>query len=211
MRNFLIDLDGVHYSTSYVSEPSILTAALSTLKKLNFPMEAEQALIEESKTCKNYDLYHPFEEIADGDDNMMNVFNHEIVKITDYSKIPQNPTLFAAIKRLQLKYNVIIITDNSKPHTQEVFKALWGKDIEESAIDIYSIEDAKMGKYYLAKREGGLELFCKTRAIDPAECFFIDDNIANIKAANALGMKTLHFNEDMDIVNVLTECYNKNG
>lgn len=54
------------------------------------------------------------------------------------------------------------------------------------------------------------ELILKRYDIDPTKAVFIDDSLRNIKAAQKVGLQTIHFlspeqlNEEMDMLNILT-------
>ncbi len=47
------------------------------------------------------------------------------------------------------------------------------------------------------------DLFFSRFGLEPADCVFIDDSLANIEAAQALGMHTIHYAEPLDLAQEL--------
>ncbi len=200
----LLDCDGVLYHLANIEEPSILKAALNAAEKLNLGENAQEELIKASEEFDNDMMYYPFLKLIDNDVKKANIFNKEIVKITDYSKIPKNEELFAIIKKLQQSFDVTVVTDNSIHHVEKIFMALWNKTITQSKIDVYSIEHARTEHSWLTKSKGGLQLFCLYKEFNPRDCLLIDDNKKNIDAAKEINMRTILVKEDMDICQILS-------
>ena len=117
-----------------------------------------------------------------------------------YRKI--NTELINTINKLKdSNYNIYILSDNNKDSftyykNHKLFKNIDGW--------IVSCE------YNTLKKDGELfNILIKKYNLNPNECYFIDDNIINIKKAKEYGIEGQVFNQEQNINNLYNDIINK--
>lgn len=111
---------------------------------------------------------------------------------------PQNIALLRRLKE-QERYRLFMLSNTNVTHIEEVHrrleKASGAKDFTPFFEKVYYSQEISARKpepeaYQVILDEGGLK---------PEETLFIDDNEANLRGAEQLGIKTLHFPQNGDL------------
>ncbi|MFI3241357.1 MAG: HAD family hydrolase [Alphaproteobacteria bacterium] len=205
MKILILDCDGVLYPFSQMNFSDVFYSLKKIDKKLNLPQNYLETLQEIEKTKGTYAVFYQLWVMLNFNEAKIEILNAQIVEDTDYSNITPNLKLFKIIKKLQKKYSVIVLTDNTVLHLDKIFQKLWNKNLKASGIKHYAIEDAKDGDFFHVKQDDGLSFFCKKQNIRPENCLLIEDNQANVLAAQKIGMNSIFINEKTDICKLLEE------
>ncbi len=105
-----------------------------------------------------------------------------------------NKELLSFIEKLKESYRVICLTDLSPYHFEANQK-----------IGLFNIFEKVFASNIVGMRKPDLNLFKKVLdelGVKPEEVIFIDDNQANIGAANYLGINAIYYTEFPDITNL---------
>lgn len=106
-------------------------------------------------------------------------------KIIPGKFIPMEAT-FKLLKEIKRQYRLALLT-NAEVGQIEAMDKLWHfKQFFELIIDSSVVKLRKPQPQIFL-------LVCKTLALKPEECLFLDDFVENVEAAKALGFKTVHF------------------
>ena len=182
MKNIIFDLGGVILEGK----------ASSVLDKLNLNNEEYNSLLEFFNDWKNLDID---EETIEDKFNSYN-FNQEIInkykyKLLKYYELRNiNIGLINLIKELKNNYKIYILSDNNKDasiYYKELFKELDGY--------VFSYE------YKTLKKEGKLfDIILNKYNLNPKDCYFIDDNIENIKVAQEKGINAHQYINNEELI-----------
>ncbi len=129
------------------------------------------------------------EEILEGFLEQAPGCREEVMRFWDNigSSIHRYDYAFAWIQSLQEKgYGVYLLSNYPR--------RLYSQSIEELAF--VEIVDGAVFSFEVQSTKPEMEIYealLEKYALNPTECVFIDDNRANIVAANQLGMATIHF------------------
>lgn len=112
------------------------------------------------------------------------------------------------ITNLKSRYRIFLLSNTNEIHVDyynEIFKKQFGlktglRDLFEKAY--YSHE--------IGYRKPSLESFqyvINNAVLSPSETVFIDDSLQNIKAAEEVGINSLHFKEGCDLISFINHMY----
>ena len=114
-----------------------------------------------------------------------------------------NMDLINLINKLKLNnYNIYILSDNNKEAYLYYKENENFKDIDGWVMSCEYSTEKKDGKLF--------DILLKKYSLNPVDCYFIDDNIENIKIATKLGIKSYQFDEKNNI-ELLYEDMKKNS
>ena len=132
-------------------------------------------------------------------DDIIRSYKDLLVNYFKYRSINNN--LIMVINKLKkYNYNVFILSDNSR----EAYN-YYVSDNQFKNIDGWVVS-ALYG--YLKRDEKLFDIIINKYNLNSSECYFIDDNIDNIKIADRKGFNTFLFDENDDINNLLFDIYN---
>ena len=108
-----------------------------------------------------------------------------------------NKEIIELIKKLKKKFKVVCFTDTNNLH----FEA----HQEQGILDLF---DKKFGSHQIGMRKNNPEAFkviLKKLNVGPDQVLFIDDNIKNIENAKSLGINTIHFEDNVQLIKDLNK------
>ncbi len=106
-----------------------------------------------------------------------------------FESTPVSEQMLAIARQLRSRYSVGIITDNKKDRI-DTLKRL--HDLPKLFDPIVVSAEVGVGKGSPEIFLGALRLLC----VKPEECIFIDNSDDNLVAPQAIGMKTIHFDDE---------------
>jgi HAD superfamily hydrolase (TIGR01509 family) len=116
-----------------------------------------------------------------------------------FKNTPLNERMLTIARRLRSRYSVGIVTDNKKDRI-DALKRL--HDLPRLFDPIVVSSEVGLSKDNPGIFLGALQLL----RVKPEECIFIDNSKDNLVAPNAIGMKTIHFDDEkQDFKALLTE------
>ncbi|MBU4124149.1 MAG: HAD-IA family hydrolase, partial [Nanoarchaeota archaeon] len=133
-------------------------------------------------------------------DNLSREFkcNREELRTNLMAHFKINHDILNLIKKLKKKYKIVMLSNQIEDWLEEVIDKNKLKDIFDIIITSY---DTKLAK-------PDIEIFKETIRIintNPEECVFVDDQEANIKSAETLGIKGILFINQSDLEKKLEE------
>jgi len=121
-----------------------------------------------------------------------------------FESTPINTEMFLLAQRLKDSYVVGLITDNKKDRMDHLKKVQpLSQTFNPIIVSAEVGADKSSSKIFLCALESA-HLF-------PAECIFIDNNEANLKAASTLGFKTIFHDDEKNDIAKLTDCLKDRG
>ena len=106
-----------------------------------------------------------------------------------FESTPMSEPMLTVARRLRSRYAVGIVTDNKKDRI-DALKRL--HDLPRLFDPIVVSSEVGLGKDNPGIFLGALRLL----RVKPEECIFIDNSKGNLVAPNAIGMKTIHFDDE---------------
>ena len=105
------------------------------------------------------------------------------------------------LKQLHGKYDLYLLTNNN-PFSRRAFEDL----MHENGLDTNELFTRQFYSFELKLMKPGREIFEKAMeliGLAPEEILFVDDSPTNCKAAEALGIKTILYRPEADILGAL--------
>ena len=165
----------------------------SLFDALGFSPEAYE---EVAKATVQSELWNEFDRSKMADEEILEGFlehapgrRNEVMRFWDNigSCIRRYDYAFPWIRSLQERgYGVYLLSNYPRRIYSQSIEELAFVEIVDGAVFSYEVQ------YTKPERES-YEALLRKYGLNPTECVFIDDNRANIVAANELGMATIHF------------------
>lgn len=108
----------------------------------------------------------------------------------DFSVLPKDPNLRAAINALPGRK--IVYTNGTKPYAQNVLNA---RGLDGLFCAVYGVEHAR---YRPKPERAAFETVFALDKLDPARAAMFEDDIRNLQAPDAMGMRTVHVAPNAD-------------
>ena len=160
---------------------------------LGFEPEVFEAV---AKATVHSDLWNEFDRSKMTDEEILEGFverapdhREEVMRFWDNigSSIHRYDYTFSWIQSLQEKgYGVYLLSNYPRRIYSQSIEELAFVEIVDGAVFSFEVQATKPEPEIY-------EALLEKYGLDPTECVFIDDNRANIVAANQLGMATIHF------------------
>lgn len=116
--------------------------------------------------------------------------------------IPQEKLVL--VRELRKKYPVYLLSNTNQPHWEYVCKQILCKNGYQ--LDDYFVKAFLSYEMHLAKPDKAIfEQMLQEAGLKAEETLFIDDSEVNCKAAEALGIQTIHYQIGQDLNSVLEE------
>lgn len=200
-KTLLIDCDGVLYPENQLGLAVILTAMKNTYRDDLQLTGAEQAEISDKTLSeKHLGAFNYIREICNYKKYDFGLFCRKMAQKTDYSRIKPNPLLWQSLRSAMRLYDVAILSNNSRPHIDNVLQRVFEKtasEAEVAGIKICDITFTERDGYFLPKQsENGLSFVAEKLKVNPNECTLLDDSSVNIKAARRQGMNGVLINSE---------------
>lgn len=195
-ETFIIDCDGVLYDDSCIGVVEFVKAIKKTASEFSIS-DDDYAKISEQTKANSSGLFNFVYALCDYDEARFDTYAQRVADNTDYSKIERNDELLKLLKQTQKHHDIVILTNNTKPHLEKVIDKRFGCTIEDFGIECYDIKSLKKGdKFYPKQTEIGLKLFTQILGKHPSECTLVDDTKRNLDVAQQIGMGAEHITEN---------------
>ena len=165
----------------------------SLFDALGFSPEAYE---EVAKATVQSELWNEFDRSKMADEEILEGFlehapgrRNEVMRFWDNigSCIRRYDYAFPWIRSLQERgYGVYLLSNYPRRIYSQSIEELAFVEIVDGAVFSYEVQ-------YIKPEREIYEALLRKYGLNPTECVFIDDNRANIVAANELGMATIHF------------------
>lgn len=194
IKNLIFDCDGVLYPISALPTKEIIDAMKKVYREDLEISGNEQNEISQATIADNHrGLFNYILEICRYKNYSFDRFCEKMTANIDYSRIQPNKQLWNGLQNMTQKYNVAILSNNSRPHLAQIANRLFNRslsEIEQNNIKIFDITASLHNGYFHPKQsEDGLSLFCRRSQIQPQETVLFDDVLLNIESAQKIGMK----------------------
>ncbi len=193
IKNLIFDCDGVLYPISALPTKEIIDAMKKVYREDLAISGDEQNEISQATVADNHrGLFNYILEICRYKNYSFDHFCEKMTANIDYSRIQPNKPLWQNLQNMAQKYNVAILSNNSRPHLAQITNRLFNRslsEIERSNIQVFDITASLHNGYFHPKQsEDGLSLFCRRFHIKPQETMLFDDVLLNIESAQKIGM-----------------------
>ena len=139
-----------------------------------------------------------------------NVFCKKVVDSLDYSGIERDDELFNLLMKASKKYNICILTNDTKFHLDKVYKQLFGKSLQKFPFPSYDIiSTLKEGCFHPKQTKEGFINFMNKINKDKKECSVIDDSYRNIQRCIEIGINYEIITKEITLKKVLNKLISK--
>lgn len=185
-QGLVYNCDGCLYPNAGELLAQFRTKRKSLLHKLNIPESSFEELAAYAKS-KGKGFVNFLMVVSEEVNLPMDSVELAWSELIDYSFIKPNPELNMLFEQwVKAGKNLAVLTNNSKVHVQKVFDKLQFSGLVQDAFDVITPEYNYGEGCYIAKPHP--ESFT---GIFPESDLFFDDTEQNIKAAEALGIKSV--------------------
>jgi len=196
IKVIIFDLGSVIFKEDWISlnEEFIKKFGISTLIRSNYGLEIQKVYDDALVGKKSMaDVFNKICEVKG--------LNFDIDKLCSFYKEAYkrnkklNLEIVEIIKNIRKNFKVICLTDTNHIH----FEA----HQEQGILDLF---DEKFGSHQIGIRKKDpkvFEIILKKLNVDPKEVLFIDDNLKNIENAKSLGIKVIHFKDNVQLIKEL--------
>lgn len=195
-KAIFIDCDGVLYDKQYCTYEDIAVVALEkTLAKYNIPYSEFQTKRIELRNKGVHGLINTILKLCQSKGIPFGEFSKEMVKNTDYSRIPKDTEMLKLLQQAGTVKAIYIVTNNTRPHLEKVLSCLKGEDtpVEFSKLNVYPItieETLYDGMFHPKKVTGQFKDLCAAVGEKPQNVLMLDDTQEVCDAAINQGVKT---------------------
>lgn len=174
-ETLIIDCDGVLYPKEDLQLHEFVDAMKEVAKENNVSEETFERISKETKE-KSPGIFNFIHAICDKDEEKHQDFIHKMAEKVDYSRIKRDDNLLNLIKKTQKDYDVVIFTNNTRPHLEKVFEKRFGKTVAETGLECYDISHTKYNDIFHPKQSQlGMKLFSQKIGKNAHECTLVDD------------------------------------
>ncbi|MFV0626527.1 MAG: HAD family hydrolase [Alphaproteobacteria bacterium] len=216
-QTLIVDCDGVLYPKESLQLQEFVSAMNETVLKFGISKENYEKISSETKDQKP-GMYNFIYALCDSNDKKYADFCQEMTQKVDYSRIERDEPLFELLKSMNdgKNFDVVILTNNTRPHLEKVFDKLFDRSVEEfeyeSGVMCYDITDMKYGDLFYPKQSQiGLKLFSQQISKKPQECILVDDTSRNLEAAKNVGMGAVLINSELPLHKYLKSLSKSNN
>lgn len=194
IENILLDCDGVLYPLSELPTREIVEAMKFVYREYVGLKPDEQKFVSEKTISeKHLGMFNYIKEICAYKKYDFETYCRQLAEHVNYSHICENKHLWNVLQNLKNNYNIGILSNNSRPHLDAVFKQVFHKDIgevEQAGIKAFDITSTEFnGHFYPKQHEKGLALFLQKQNMKADETVLFDDAPVNIEKAKEIGMR----------------------
>ncbi len=204
-QTLIVDCDGVLYPKEDLQLQEFVSAMNETILELGISKESYEKISSETKERKP-GMYNFVYALCNLSDEKYEAFCQKMTEKVDYSRLKRDESLFELLKATNehKDFEVVILTNNTRPHLEKVFDKLFDRSVEEfeyeSGVMCYDIADMKKGDaFYPKQSQIGLKLFSQKISKNPQECILVDDTPRNIDAAKNVGMGAVLINSELTL------------
>ena len=213
IKNLVFDCDGVLYPISALTTKEIIDAMKKVYRADLDVSGNEQNEISQATVADNHrGLFNYILEICRYKNYDFNHFCEKMADNIDYSRIQPDKTLCQNLQNLSQKYNVVILSNNSRPHLAKVIGRLFGYSLEETeqkGIRVFDISASLHKGYFHPKQsDDGFKIFCRRAQIQPQETLLFDDVPLNIESAQKIGINGILISADNPLSKALKPFLN---
>jgi glucose-1-phosphatase len=195
IKNIIFDLGGVLLNIDF----SLSQQAFARLGVPNFAdyisLTNINHLFRQLETGLEEDLFYEEFRTLSGQP----LTNSEIRDAWNALLIQYRPKSIAVLPALKKKYKTFLLSNTNEIHTK-AFEQMFRNEFAQQSLD------SQFHEVFYSQRIGhrkpnaaAYEFVLKRHELNPGETLFIDDSFANIEAANALGIQTVHLLPGMTI------------
>jgi putative hydrolase of the HAD superfamily len=179
----LFDLDGVLYPSWVGTEREIMPALRAEVRQsLNLSDDEAAALISQMSRRYGYSIKGLVVEqlVTDPVAVVERIYDR-----IDRSKIKRQPRLAKVFSQLGAWYRVVVLTNSSRGHAEDVLRRL---DLYDYVQAVFGIQD--IGYELKPARRVYLRVG-QALGVDPAEFIYFDDSVRNLHAAWKMGSRCI--------------------
>ncbi|MDR1694158.1 MAG: HAD hydrolase-like protein [Lactobacillaceae bacterium] len=199
-KTLILDCDGVLYPISNIPLAEFVGAVKTVAAEFGISDEEYEKISEKTKAENSVGLFNFVYNLCGKDDVKMEKFNNRMVEVIDYSKIERDDELFNLLQSAKENYNIVVLTNNTRPHLEMVIKKKFGKTIEEFGVDCYDVKHQRYkGKFYPKQSEIGMKLFTNKIGVKPRDCILVEDTQRNLDVAKEVGISSVLITEDFTL------------
>lgn len=196
-KTLIIDCDGVLYPSTDITMFDFVKAVKESANYFGITDEQYEKISQNTKASGSLGIFNFVYNLCNKDDNMQDEFNKKMVEHIDYSKIKEDKALLKLLNETQKKYNIVVLTNNSRPHLEQIAQKRFGKNINDLGFECYDISHTKYkDKFYPKQSELGLKLFTQRIGVNLGDCVLVDDSQRNIDVAKEIGISGVLITED---------------
>lgn len=177
----LFDLDGVLYPSWVGTEREIIPSLRAEVRQSLDLSEAEAAaLISQMSRTYGYSIRGLVEEKLVTDPVAM---VERIYGRIDRSRIKKQPRLAAAFSRLDGRHRIVVLTNSSRGHAEEVLRRL---ELDGYVQRVFGIQDIG---YELKPARSVYLGVAEALGVDPTQFIYFDDSVRNLHTAWKMGSR----------------------
>ena len=210
MKTLIIDCDGVLYPEYKFPLFKEIKAIEKIAYSNNISKEQYNKISKETIERGEQGLFNFVFNLVHKNIDSYNDFCKKVVDSLDYSGIERDDELFNLLMKASKKYNICILTNDTKFHLDKVYKQLFGKSLQEFPFPSYDITSTLKERCFYPKqtKEGFINFMNKINK-DKKECIVIDDSYRNIQRCIEIGINYEIITKEITLKKVLNKLISK--
>lgn len=206
-KNLIFDCDGVLYPLEALSTREIVTAMKSVYRgELKLSGAQQQEISQKTLNEGHLGMFNYIKEMCRFSGYDFDTFCRKMSDRINYGQIKQNNGLWNTLQILKQDHNLVIWSNNSRVHLDNVFHRLFNKDImqiTEQKIQVLDIKATQhRGYFYPKQSKEGMAVFLHRTGFKAEDCVLFDDTPANLAMARQYGVEGVLVSKD----NPLQQC-----
>lgn len=195
VKNIIFDLGGVLLNIDFtLSEKAFALLGIPNFAEYISPVKSSELFLKLEIGMEEDLFYEEFRQLSG-----LAVTNEQIRDAWNALLLNYRKGSIAVLPELKKKYRTFLLSNTNEIHTKS-FQQSFKDEFQQQSLD-----DCFHEAFYsqrIGQRKpnaAAFEFVLNKHALVPAETLFIDDSFANIEAAKALGIQTVHLLPQMTI------------
>lgn len=204
IKTVFIDCDGVLYDKALLTYEEMMTACQQAGVDLGIDWADVQKVREALRAQGWRGWYNVALEVCRHADVGFHQLAKKMVEYVDYTRLPFDPELLTLLQQVASQKDLFILTNNTRPHLEKIFQHLFHKNIFQTGLKVFTVEDTLWGKYFYVKAHPeAFTKWCQKLHLKPQETLMIDDTEDVVKSAQNQGLQTAFIPQSEDTKKVL--------
>lgn len=195
IKNIIFDLGGVLLNIDFtLSEKAFALLGVTNFAEYVSPAKSNELFLKLEIGMEEELFYEEFRQLSG-----LAVTNEQIRDAWNALLLNYRKESIAILPGLKKKYKTFLLSNTNEIHTKS-FQQSFKDEFQKQSLDNCFHEAFYSHRIGHRKpNAAAFELVLNKHALIPAETLFIDDSFANIEAAKALGIQTVHLLPHMTI------------
>lgn len=192
IQMLFVDCDGVLYNATDLTYEEMIQACQRAGQELGIHWDDVVELHHQLKAQGIHGWYNTTLELCRRYHVDFGDVAELMVSYVDYSKIPEDLELLELLQRMRQKKDLVLLTNNTRPHVEKIFDRLFHKSIKQTKLRVLTVEDTLWDHYFHVKQQpGAFGVWCQKFHVLPEQVLLLDDTENVLEVAKSQGLQTI--------------------